>query len=105
MKCSLDEEPQNGEGMAGNRVGAAEDYGNIGVVLAIIEDRNGAIESFSQGFILKKNKGKVIDGNSSGPYFLSLLFFSLSCTAIYVTLLVQMMLLAMMVEAPQAVQS
>jgi hypothetical protein len=52
-----------------------------------------------------KSKGKIIDSNSSGLYFLSPLFFSL-IQHMYVRLLVEMLLLAMIVvEAPQAVQS
>jgi hypothetical protein len=60
--------------------------------------------------VYSKKKGNVIDGNSSGLYFLSLLLFALCvCLSlvrdIYLRLLVEMLLLAMMVEAPQAVQS
>ena len=53
---------------------------------------------------ITENKGKIIDSKSNGLYFLSLLFFCLA-QDIYVKLLVEMMLLAMMVGAPQAVPS
>ena len=54
---------------------------------------------------ITENKGKIIDSNSTGLYSLSLLFFSLA-QDIYVKLMVEMMLLAMMVVgALQAVPS
>jgi hypothetical protein len=53
---------------------------------------------------ITENKGKIINSNNNGLYFLSLLFFSLA-QDIYVKLPVEVMLLAMMVGAPQAVPS